>query len=250
MNCKLCLKESKLCKSHIIPEYFYKHSYDSKHRYLILSSEGLSNKKYYDQIGYRELLFCLECESKLNNWEKYISDFFEKDIYGEIEKKLLNPSLKVVFFEGLKYDMLKFFQLSILWRASISKLDFFERIKLDPIIEENLRLILLSEKLCEPMYLPCMMTFCVKDNILRKEFINQPLAETTKTNEKLIYFVFGGFVWTFFLNSSDIPIQFRPTFLDKLGRITILKKDIQEIKFLMNHTNQLDFDDPRHKNIG
>ena len=37
MKCKLCLKENKLSRSHIIPEFFYKPLYDEKHRINVLS---------------------------------------------------------------------------------------------------------------------------------------------------------------------------------------------------------------------
>lgn len=60
--CCLCLCKSKLCDSHIIPEFFYKQQglYDEKHRFHIISTEPLKHPPIA-QKGMRERLLCKKC---------------------------------------------------------------------------------------------------------------------------------------------------------------------------------------------
>ncbi len=52
--CRVCLKESKLRKSHILPEFLYEDLYDEKHRALVIYQK----KEKVFQKGLRELLLC------------------------------------------------------------------------------------------------------------------------------------------------------------------------------------------------
>lgn len=71
-KCHLCSQQTKLCNSHVIPEFFYEQMqlYDNKHRCYILSTEP---RKYFPfvQKGYREKLLCKKCEGKFSRWENY-----------------------------------------------------------------------------------------------------------------------------------------------------------------------------------
>ena len=113
MACRLCQENEKLCKSHIIPQVYYKDAYYSKNRLPMISSNPNDKIKIY-QSGAWEQLLCEECEGYINNsFEKYAQTV----IYD------LMPSLKIqedhaeLVLEGINYVSFKLFQLSILWRA-------------------------------------------------------------------------------------------------------------------------------------
>ena len=67
--CQLCLKESELRNSHILPEFFYLSTYESRdaHRTLEITHDA----ERTIQKGLREYLFCQECETKLSRYEGY-----------------------------------------------------------------------------------------------------------------------------------------------------------------------------------
>lgn len=106
--CRVCLKESKLRKSHILPEFLYEDLYDEKHRALVISQK----KEKVFQKGLRELLLCQQCETKLSRYEKYA-----KEIIQKLPKFSRDASGRFLYSKGVDYSRFKLFQLSILWRA-------------------------------------------------------------------------------------------------------------------------------------
>jgi hypothetical protein len=120
--CKLCKKEAKLRYSHILPEFFYSNMYDEKHRALKVASD---EKERYFQKGIREYLLCQECETKLSRYEGYAAKLIR-----EIPNFSPDTSGLFLYSENVDYLRLKLFQLSIIWRASISKDRMFESVKL------------------------------------------------------------------------------------------------------------------------
>jgi hypothetical protein len=59
--CALCLRESPLRLSHIIPEFAYKPAYDEKHRAHAIPGHA-PDDNFYVQKGFRYPLLCDECE--------------------------------------------------------------------------------------------------------------------------------------------------------------------------------------------
>ena len=101
MICKLCKKETtKLCDSHIIPEFFYKPIYDEPHRYSVLSTD-IDEKNRYKQKGFKEYMLCEKCETKISKCEKYV----QLDFYNTI-KQNVNADYKVVILTNLKYTFM------------------------------------------------------------------------------------------------------------------------------------------------
>ena len=88
-KCKLCLRESDLRYSHIIPEYFYKPMYDSKHRFMQISTVQEYPTTFL-QKGVREYLLCNRCEEQFSKYELDVTCN-----YGGISKgQDLDPTLE------------------------------------------------------------------------------------------------------------------------------------------------------------
>lgn len=141
MKCKLCLQERELQNSHIIPEFLYKPLYDRLHRCQVLSiNEDEKNK--YVQKGIREKSLCSDCEQLLCIYEKYANEVLSGGVEIEIENY---PNRIIV--RNIDYKKFKLFQLSILWRASVSSDKFFSEINLScRPHEEKICKMILSEK--------------------------------------------------------------------------------------------------------
>jgi hypothetical protein len=136
--CALCCAVGTLQNSHILPEFLYEHVYDEKHRYNVLSvRNGEQNR--IEQKGARERLLCLACERLLNTYETYASLVIKGGAKGVSYRR----EGSVLFLRGIDYCRFKLFQLSILWRAGVSSLPFFERVQLGPH-QERLREMLLA----------------------------------------------------------------------------------------------------------
>ena len=134
--CRLCRKLATLRHSHILPEFFYSSVYDDLHRTMLVSS---SEKEKLIQKGVREYLLCQECETKLSRYEGYAIKViqniqnFEHDSNGSF-----------IFSNDIDYKPLKLFQLSILWRGSVSTNQMFANVNLGKH-EERVRMMLAQE---------------------------------------------------------------------------------------------------------
>ena len=129
-KCFGCQKETELCNSHIISEFFYKYVYKQERKEFFLITENNKGKKNREQKGYREHLLCRNCEEQLSKFEKYAADFFRKIVNNEF-----NYPKEIKIEEGLiikdyNYLFLKRCLLSILWKASISSLPIFSEYNL------------------------------------------------------------------------------------------------------------------------
>ncbi|MBE9207372.1 hypothetical protein IQ244_12730 [Nostoc sp. LEGE 06077] len=142
MYCKLCLKNTDLRESHIIPETFYEEIYDNLHRMVFLSLKDTKLK--FIQTGIKEKLLCHNCEQRFSRWE----NFLKRDLvdFGNKKSKYLKfPILEENFIqvEGIRYNEFKLAILSILWRLSVSSHPYHCLYKLG-IHEDKLRHILLK----------------------------------------------------------------------------------------------------------
>lgn len=136
MHCALCLQESLLQKSHIIPEFLYGVMYDDKHRYNVLSLAP-ERRERIEQKGIREELLCRECEQKFSKFERYASLVIKGGAPGLDGQR----HGSIVSVRGIDYKQFKLFLLSLLWRAGVAKDRYFERVALGPH-EEELRSML------------------------------------------------------------------------------------------------------------
>ncbi len=80
MTCRLCQRHKPLQNSHVVPEFFYKPSYDEKHRIYARIGARLAGMPPL-QKGFREPLLCWDCEQKLSPYEKYNREI----LYGGVE---------------------------------------------------------------------------------------------------------------------------------------------------------------------
>ncbi len=132
--CRLCQQERKLCHSHIVPELLYQPLYNDEHKFMGITGQGNKGWKPLPK-GIREHLLCFDCEQLLN--DKYEKPFMEQQsLPDRIE---LDSAYTAVF----NYPTIKLFNLSILFRASVSSLQSFRGVNLGAH-EERIRQMLLS----------------------------------------------------------------------------------------------------------
>lgn len=213
-RCALCLMVKKLEKSHIIPEFFFKPVYDGLHRLNIISSKA-EEKNRFEQKGLRERLLCYDCEQALSPFEDYARRFF----YGGVELEMTKDK-NPVSIKDIDYCKLKLFQLSLLWRASASRLRFFAKVHLPTKQEERLRKMIINRDPGETWDYGCVIIMLTEGNQPFDGMIAQP--EPLRIDGHRCYrFVLGGCFWIFVVSNHARNFLHRELFLDKSGILMI-----------------------------
>lgn len=211
-KCRLCLLEKKLHKSLIIPEFFFKPIYDGLHRLNIMSSVP-KEKNRFEQKGFREKLLCYDCEKVLSPFEDYARRF----LYGGVELRMTKENNPIRIMD-IDYHRLKLFQLSLLWRASVSRLRFFAKISLPSEHEERLRQMIIKKDSGQVWDYGCMMIMLQEKNHPMDEMIGQP--EPLRIDGHRCYrFVLGGCFWIFVVSKHSRNFLYSELFLDKEGNL-------------------------------
>jgi hypothetical protein len=223
-RCALCRQEGELRRSHIIPEFLYKSMYDQKHRFHVLSSVS-DLPDSMAQKGLRERLLCDACEGALSKWERYA-----RGVLSGGEPLEWSRDGSVVHVSGIDYTRFKLFQLSVLWRAGVSKLPMFDRVQLGPH-EPVLRAMLLGEDPGEEGTYPCVTFGLVDDTGKRMDMIVQPAAQRIE-GHRAYRFIVGGFMWVFFVTARPPAGPYRVGFLRESGKLSFVIKNALEAKFI------------------
>ena len=235
--CALCLRNGILRDSHIISEFLYSALYDDKHRFYVIEA----GEKYseFEQKGLREPLLCADCETKLSVWEAYARDAF----VGRHQFRFAMDADGVTWVEGVNYEQLKLFQLSILWRAGVAKQDFFSKVQLGPHAE-TLRRMLLAGDPGEPWQYGCLV-WAVHLAGEPASMIIQPTPFRLPDKAVGLRFSFGGLAWFYRIAShKPAPGAFIEAVMQRSGRHALLLGKLENAgffrDFIQNHRRKLD----------
>jgi len=246
-SCKLCLKNKTIKKSHIIPNSFFK---------FIKQDSGKNNGKYiriskdntnWDQGSFYEFMLCGDCESKFSaNFEEYVADIFIRN--PKVKGVKVSKTDTYVKFSNLDYKKIKLFQLSLLWRASISNNDFYKYVNLSKSKEEVLRNILYNLTTVPSNFYPCTFERLLSDigiEIANKRDIasSKKLIINPKTTEtpiaSFITFVLGGFSIRMYLSIEPICSLPAERILNETGELKCFQVKIDDHELLMLGKKQL-----------
>ena len=231
MKCRLCHGSGPLRRSHIVPEFLYESMYDVKHRFHVLSIIP-SQENALKQKGLYEELLCDRCEQLLSKWERYASLVLKGGVplSARREGNLWHVS-------GIDYKQFKLFQLSILWRASISSLQFFKNVALGPH-DERIRQMLLAEDPGPAARYGCMMFGLKFNGATLTDLMIQP--GRIRLHGHVAYrFVFGGFLWAYIVTNHDVPPMLERVFVQPSGSAIFLVKDAETARNLVGFGQEL-----------
>ena len=210
MTCRLCLGDKELCGSHIIPEAYYKAIYDELHRLRLLSTNAQDRDELH-QKGVKEKLLCVDCERHFNEgFEKYAL----KVLQG------IPAPQGITIIKDVDYHRFKLFQLSILWRAGIARHRLFTEVNLGHH-EEKLRKRLFERRPGEPHEYGCCMIFLDTRGEAPAEGLIDSVDSWKHSGHTCYKFIFGRFIWIFFVSSHSETSPFRKFFLSKDGKLTV-----------------------------
>lgn len=241
--CALCLKTAELQYSHIISEFLYLPVYDGKHRFQLLSTtSGQSPREH--QKGIREYLLCRTCEGRVSKWETYAAAVINGSSGLELEYR---PFARGFSVSKVDYCAFKLFSLSLLWRASISRLKEFANVQLGPH-EERIRTMLLAGdpgKFWEYGFL-----------------LNHPPAQALEVFGKTLViagsiryekhrvhrFLLGVTAWNFFVSNQMQAIDKKLFSLKEDGELTVRNGGDHMMKFFVNLSGEIAAN-PRNRTV-
>lgn len=214
-TCALCLKDIELIKSHIFPEFLYKPLYDPNHQYLVVSTNRDTPIRRRPKGIYGRLL-CHECDNNIiGSYEDYASTVMFENVK---EKEIVENGF---LFRGLNYRIFKLFQLSLLWRASISNRPEVPKINLGPH-QERIRKMLYYGNPGKPYEYGCGLFFLPQQPKEMLSFIYPPEPVNGRVMGHFGFrAIFAGLFW-FWISSNHMEMFSRPKiFLSENGDLPV-----------------------------
>lgn len=228
-HCKLCGLEKDLRHSHILPEFMYQNLYDASPRRFYSLNVDLDNsdksKRKIEQKGIREYLLCGDCEVKLSKYENYAAEtIYAKNLGNKATIKNSSETPDQQYFtyeyEGFSYTDFKLFLLSLLWRVIISK--SFNTPEVDEKIVEKLRLAVHNQDPLDFDDFGCLLQVIkYKKGKIAGGFILDSFL-TKNENSQILNILIDGFMYSFYLDSKQLPSDKKDFFLKKDGTMIIL----------------------------
>lgn len=211
--CKLCQKEKELKKSHILSEFYYEKLYDPSKKRLHLTNYE-KGKFDFHQKGLREYLLCDDCEGILSRSETYVANLLKNSC----------PSFEIQDLTEIKpvdSKLIYHHQLSLLWRMSVSKTDFFKEVNLGHY-EEIIRKFLLGESELGYEIYPCILIANFSQLDIYRHTLLSPIRLTNGIAD-LFTIMLGGFLWMFVVSDHKTVFhEFDPPIYTTQNTLPIL----------------------------
>lgn len=231
MICRLCKEDHNLKNSHIIPEFFYKPIYDSKHR-LHLRKSGKLIKGKPMQKGIREMLLCEGCEQQLSRNEKYVREV----LFGGTEIGIQRFQNRLEL-SNLDYTKVRLFFLSLIWRMSVaSEHAMWKNVDLGPH-EETIRQMVHSKNPGEPWKYGFICIVPHFNGEILEDWLLEPVRGRSDRG-RFYQLVLGGFVYFFHISNQRFPKQWSEGLIGKDGSWIISHKDASEMSFILEEAKR------------
>lgn len=223
MKCALCQNDRTLCRSHIVPDFSFRHLLKDERRYITYSGKENKVRDHFSTMV--EKLLCEKCESIFSKWESYAAPFFGGKTLLSGEKFGKHWKLS-----GAEYAPLKLYLMSLLWRFGITSNPWLKGCQLGAH-KERLRKYLLAQNPGEAWRYGCSIGIITLDNEHLPDLIVPP-SSVVIDGQQYQRLIVGGFLLSF-LVASHAPKRARiATFLQQNGDFIFSKRELHEIPFL------------------
>jgi hypothetical protein len=175
---------------------------------------GQRQRGYWEkQSGINETMLCAVCEGRFSRYENYFRSFFYGKNPSPLKKVSVGKSVDLSSFVGLNPDILgvtavkldysqfKLFVLSLVWRASVAKGSFFEKISLGSQHEARLAAMLNAENAGPDDQYAILMVDLQHAKYGLEDFFQQPDCVKDGT-QRGCSFIIGGFMLVTFIAAA------------------------------------------------
>lgn len=239
-KCKLCLKESILQESHILPNSIAKRIKNNGQTIVITNNRH--PKAENSNFNYVEPMFCWDCEQILCKYENYGTNV-------TINKNLVKR--KGDNFVVFKVDFKRYFLylISILWRAGLTNHREFSTVRLGLPFLELMRNCLLENKLTwQKIHLEDLISISIMkikneyphltDDSIRKIIIT-PRLDEDNSQTRYYYMMYDSFIFAYYYTEYSPLIKNRTKPKFRLRRSTRNKFPAKGIKSIPVINNKL-----------
>jgi hypothetical protein len=237
-TCALCRQSLPLLRSHVLPEFVYKPTYNAQHTAVLYDLE--SGKKGKRQKGFTERLLCATCEAHIGRWENYFARVWLHPQHSVRPTTLVGGTVTV---QGLDYAQFKLFHMSLIWRAGASQLKEFKHVHLGAQ-QETMRRRLLADDPGAPDEYP-VFGIAMRDpatggfqDKLVKGF------DSSRVGGHWVHVaLFGGVLWHYYTSGHstgrEVPVYFSPA-----GNLTLAVQDWTDNVFVRSLASQIQAQKP------
>lgn len=229
--CALCLGPGPLCRSHIISEFLYSPSYDSKHRLHVITTNP-ADEAAFEQKGLRERMLCNACEGRFSRYELHAKEVL---FGGKVQVKPTGYGFGRI--HHVDFALFRLFVLSLIWRMSESILDIFANVDLGPHAEIIRRALLSDDPLLETQY-PFVLTAVKLKGTSREDMILEP--DKVRVDHYQVYrFIVRGLLICVFVSKQPPPPDLAAGILRRSGDLLILEQEADQIPYLSRIFNRI-----------
>lgn len=218
----------------------YRDLFDDGHRMIKFTTKTPNSEDSIPTGDYESNILCANCDNQIiGQLESYASTIFYGGKLPVKVKNFVKPDgLEFSQVSGINYDKFKLFLLSLLWRASISRRDFFKNVNLGPY-EEKIRKMIYENNPGFANAYPCIITSYRKHN-LPKEIIAEP--KKIRLDDNIGYaFLINGFLYNFKVTENEKLPWVLEASLNEKGEFKILHSTRDMAKRLLDHYFGVDF---------
>ena len=141
MLCKLCGKDKKLVRAHVIPKSLWKPLFNDEQTPQTNSAAPIFNEKKPSVGVYDTGILCAQCESIFSPWDDYAQKLLLAD--PTEDQYVIKNGRKIAYIEStIDYAKLKLFFISLLWKAAVSNHYFFSKVNVGSFEPQLRRMIL------------------------------------------------------------------------------------------------------------
>jgi len=227
MKCRLCQNESVTIKSHIIAEGFFRFLYpeNRKNQLLVLVPAGSKFVKRRPVGSYVQNILCQDCDNALGVYDEYAQNIFLNNF-----PELHSNSDQLFLLKNIDYHQLKYFCLSLLWRASVSSLEEFKSINIGRCFEEILRVKLLEKNFIPAHEFPVFVTKIESKNsqALVDKSIELPSRGRIDHVNFCLFYLPNGYNFFIKVDSRALPKEFNYILLKPGEPLIILKRSFDD----------------------
>lgn len=213
----------------------YKELYDEEHRIYRVNFKDFWKYQKPPTGEYDKDILCVDCDSKIlgSQYDDYAAKVFEQDGFVQISPGKAGELL-TIDIANIDYTKFKLFLLSLLWRASISKREPFNAVRLGPY-QEIIRAMLYDRNPGDSHDFPCYMIALRHEIEMTKQLISA--FRKDKLGRYTTYsIIICGFLYIYKVGINiKLPNEFSEILLSKSNQMKIVQMPpINGKKFIKN----------------